>query len=141
MVRQRSSDQLAPICRRLVSESLRLEPAASVVDRYATVSTELGGIDIEAGDLVVVSLAGANRDPSVFRDPDAMVLDRDGSRRHLAFARGPHTCLGIHLATLQTTLALQRFLERLPAARLDRSESTDPAGLIFRKPDRLLVRW
>jgi cytochrome P450 len=52
-----------------VEESLRLEPAAAVVDRYATRDTELGGARIAAGDLVVVSIAAANRDPAVVPGP------------------------------------------------------------------------
>ena len=53
-----------------VEESLRLEPAAAVIDRYATGDTELGGAEIAAGDLVRISITAANRDPAVFPDPD-----------------------------------------------------------------------
>src|SRR5205085_5371913 len=81
-----------------VEESLRLEPAAAVVDRYATRDVQLGGVAIARGDLVRVSVAAANRDPSVFTDPDRFDLGRTHPRRHLAFAHGPHVCLGIHLA-------------------------------------------
>ena len=59
-----------------VEESLRLEPAATVVDRYATRDVELAGAEIRRGDLVTVSLAGANRDPSVFPDPDRFDVRR-----------------------------------------------------------------
>src|SRR5580692_10397465 len=81
-----------------VEESLRLEPAAAVVDRYATAGTRLGGAVIQAGDQVTVSIAGANRDPAVFADPDTFDVRRPESGRHLAFAYGPHFCLGAHLA-------------------------------------------
>ena len=57
-----------------VEESLRLEPAAGVIDRYATVDVVLRGVQIQAGDLVRVSLSGANRDPEVFEEPDAFRL-------------------------------------------------------------------
>ena len=73
-----------------VEESLRLEPAAAVVDRYATRDTMLVGTPIAGGDLVVVSLAGAGRDPAEFLDPDHFDLHRPNARRHLAFAAGPH---------------------------------------------------
>ena len=53
-----------------IEESIRLEPAAAVIDRYATRDVELGGARIRRGDLVTVSIAGANRDPAVFTDPD-----------------------------------------------------------------------
>src|SRR5256885_1545615 len=53
----------------VIEESVRLEPAAAVVDRYATEDIELGGATIPSGDLLIVSIAGANRDPDVFPDP------------------------------------------------------------------------
>src|SRR5947199_7762972 len=71
-----------------VEESLRLEPAAAVVDRYATVDVRLGDADVTAGDLVRVSIAGANRDPAVFPAPDEFDLARPNLRRQLAFAQG-----------------------------------------------------
>lgn len=136
-----AGDELARLCRKAVGESLRLEPAAAVVDRYATGPTVLGTAAIEKGDPVIVSLAGANRDPAVFDDPEEFDPDRPNVARQLAFARGPHTCLGIHLATLQTTLGLQRLIERLPNLALDQRASTEPAGLVFRKPERLVAQW
>ena len=123
-----------------VEESLRLEPAAAVVDRYATRDVELAGGHIRAGDLVVVSLAGANRDPAQFPDPDRFDLRRPNLRRQLAFATGPHVCLGMDLARLEATTALGAVLTRLPGVRLD-DDAPPPTGLVFRKPDRLPVRW
>lgn len=104
-------------------------------------SSPLGSASITAGDLVVVSLAGANRDPAVYADPDRFEPDRSNLARQLAFARGPHTCLSIHLATLQTVLALHRLIERLPALTVDPARSTPPTGLVFRKPARVVCRW
>ena len=77
-----------------VDESLRLEPAAGRVDRYATRDAELAGVTIHEGDLVIVSLSAANRDPTSFPDPDQFDLARPNSRSHLAFAQGPHACVG-----------------------------------------------
>ena len=71
-----------------------------------------------AGDLVVVSLAGANRDPAEFPEPDRFVLHRPNVRRHLAFAAGPHVCIGMDLARLEARVAVSTVLARLPAARL-----------------------
>ena len=86
-----------------VEESLRLEPAAAVVDRYATRDVELAGASVRAGDLVVLSLAAANRDPAVFADPDRYDVLRENSRLQVAFAHGPHVCLGMHLARLEAS--------------------------------------
>ncbi|GAA2308324.1 cytochrome P450 [Actinomadura luteofluorescens] len=124
-----------------IEESLRLEPAASVVDRYAARDTELGGAPVRAGDLVRVSIAGANRDPSVFPSPDRFDVRRRNAAEHLAFAHGPHFCFGAHLARLEARTALTALLDRLPGLRLDPSRPARPRGLVFRKPERLDVLW
>ncbi len=122
-------------------ESLRLEPAAAVVDRYATIDTRLGGAAIRAGDQVTVSITGANRDPAVFGDPDTFDVRRPSAGRHLAFAHGPHFCLGAHLARLETQVAVESLLTRLPGLRLDPRFPSAPRGLVFRKPPDLRVQW
>jgi cytochrome P450 len=124
-----------------VEESLRLEPAAAVVDRYATRDVSIGGAGIRRGDPVTVSLAGANRDPAFFPDPDRYDIRRPNSARHLAFARGPHFCLGAHLARLEATAAVAAMLSGLPGLRLDPERTAAPYGLIFRKPAALRVLW
>ncbi|WP_243714420.1 cytochrome P450 [Actinomadura bangladeshensis] len=124
-----------------IEESLRLEPSASVVDRYAVRDTALGGADVRAGDLVRVSISGANRDPAVFPDPDRFDVRRHNAAEHLAFAHGPHFCFGAHLARLETRTALTALLDRLPGLRLDPDRPARPHGLVFRKPPRLHVRW
>jgi cytochrome P450 len=122
-----------------VEESLRLEPAAAVVDRYATRDISLGGARIRAGDQVTVSITGANRDPAVFADPDRFDLGRPNVARHLAFAHGPHFCLGAHLARLEAQVAVATLLARLPGLRLTAASAS--RGLVFRKPPDLHVRW
>jgi cytochrome P450 len=124
-----------------IEESLRLEPGAAVVDRYATRDTVLGPAAVRRGDLVTVSLAGANRDPDAFPDPDRFDLRRANARLQLAFAHGPHHCIAAHLARLETRVALQHLLQHLPALRLDPSRPSTPYGLVFRKPPTLHVLW
>jgi cytochrome P450 len=123
----------------IVEESLRLEPAAAAVDRYATVDTELGGTKIIAGELVRISIAAANRDPETFADPDRFDPLRPNAGRHLAFASGPHVCVGMHLARLEAQAALAALLERLPGLRL--AAPVEIRGLVFRKPPELLAAW
>jgi cytochrome P450 len=123
-----------------VEESLRLEPAAAVVDRYATRDVTLGGAGIRAGDLVTVSLAGAGRDPAVYPDPGTFDVRRHNARLNLAFAHGPHFCLGAHLARLEAQAALRAVLT-LPELSLDPAHPAAPRGLVFRKPPSLRVRW
>ena len=122
----------------VVEESLRLEPAAAVVDRYARRDVELGGVSIAAGDLVVVSLAGANRDPAAFAEPDRFVVGRPDGNRHVAFAAGPHVCIGMDLARLETVTAVRALLARHPDIRLA-AEAPPPVGLVFRKPATMPV--
>jgi cytochrome P450 len=124
-----------------IDESLRLEPAAAVVDRYATVDVPMAGARISAGDLVRVSITAANRDPAVFAAPDRFDLSRGNVRRHLAFAHGPHVCLGIHLARLEARAALAGLLARFPRLRLDPERPSAVVGLVFRKPPTLYVVW
>jgi cytochrome P450 len=116
-----------------VEESLRLEPAAATIDRYAI----RDAAPIRAGDLVSVSIAAANRDPAVFEEPDRFDARRANAKLHLAFAHGPHVCIGMHLARLEAHTALRVLLERFPGLRL--SEATAPRGLVFRKPPALRV--
>jgi cytochrome P450 len=124
-----------------VEESLRLEPAAAVIDRYATRDVRLGSASIERGELVTISIAGANRDPDVFPDPERFDVARDNARLQIAFAHGPHVCIGMHLARLEAHTALGRLLDRLPLLRLDPSGHAAPRGLVFRKPPTLRVIW
>ena len=123
-----------------IEESLRLEPAAGRVDRYATVDTELAGAAIRIGDLVIVSLTAANRDPATFPDPDRFDLARPNARSHVAFAQGPHACIGSHLARLETQAALDAALDGWPGMHLA-DGATPPTGVVFRKPKSLPVRW
>jgi cytochrome P450 len=128
-----------------IEESLRLEPAASVVDRYAVQDVQLGSATIKRGDLVRVSLVGANRDPAVFADPDQFKLNRPNLRSHVTFAQGPHVCLGLHLARLEAQQAVTQAIRYLPNLQLLPTEAAcqaaKPRGLIFRKPQAIKVTW
>jgi cytochrome P450 len=124
-----------------IEESLRLEPAAAVIDRYATGEVRLGDAPIERGELVTISIAGANRDPDFFPDPDRFDVRRENARQQVAFAHGPHVCIGMHLARLEAHTAVGRLLDRLPRLRLDPDAAAAPRGLVFRKPPALNVVW
>jgi cytochrome P450 len=124
-----------------IEESLRLEPAAAMIDRYAAVDAELDGVAIARGQLVRLSIAAANRDPAVFADPDRFDPARENARRHLAFAHGPHVCVGVHLARLEASIGVARLIDTLPGLRLDPERPARIRGLVFRKPPDLEVRW
>jgi cytochrome P450 len=124
-----------------VEESLRLEPSAAVVDRYATAGAVLAAARIRRGDPVIVSIAGANRDPAVFAEPDRFDIRRANAQQNLGFARGPHFCPGAQLARIETRAAVDAILDQLPGLRLDQARPSAPRGLVFRKPPELHVRW
>lgn len=134
----RSDRDLIPVA---IEESLRLEPAAATIDRYTTRSVDIGGQTLTKGDMVTISLLGANRDPDVFPDPDRFDIERPNLRQHVTFAQGPHACIGLHLARLETAAAVNAVLDLLPDVELIDSSSSAPEGLIFRKPAAVTVGW
>ncbi|MYT27773.1 cytochrome P450 [Streptomyces sp. SID8354] len=101
-----------------VEEFLRFDaPVTLATFRYATEPFELGGVRIGAGDVVLVSPGGANRDPARFDAPDTVRLDRPAPGGHLAFGHGPHHCLGAPLARAEARIAFEVLLARFPELR------------------------
>jgi cytochrome P450 len=101
----------------LTEEMLRLESPIQLSPRVAAEDLEVGERTIRAGDTVILHLGAANRDPRQF--PAGGTLDLDAATtRHLAFAWGPHFCLGAPLARAEATIALPLLLERVPDLEL-----------------------
>lgn len=127
-----------------IEEGLRLEPPLLLTARVVMHDTELSGVPIPAGSTVTPMLGAANRDPSVFADPDRFDIFRD-PHQHISFGHGVHVCLGMHLARMETRVALDRLLERLPNLRHDaaRAQRDDAHihGEVFRSPTALPVLW
>ena len=125
-----------------IEESLRLEPAAAVIDRYATRDIELGGVaDPCRRPSSPLSLAGANRDPAVFPDPDRFDIGRRNLNLQVAFAHGPARLPRAAPHAARGATALRRSLERLPGLRLDPTRRSVTRGLVFRKPAGVSVLW
>ena len=122
-------------------EALRWEPPITTVVRRAIRDCELGGVAIPAGTNVSVSVAAANRDPARYPDPDRF----DPTRKNIAhqtFGGGPHLCLGMHLARMEGTVAINSLLDRLPDLRLDPSApAPHVVGVAFRSPAALPVEF
>jgi cytochrome P450 len=97
-------------------------PVESTTIRWAYDDVEIGGVDLQAGSLVIPILMGANRDPEVFDDPDMLDLGRSPNR-HLAFGSGIHLCLGAPLARREAHLAFGALRDRLGRLELDMEES------------------
>ena len=124
-----------------VEESLRFEPAVALVDRYATTDVELGDARIAMSDLVSVAIAGVNRDPATFENPDRFDVHRPNARHHLSFVHGTHACLGMHLARLETREAIAAVLDLLPGVHLNADRSLPPQGVIFRRTPSVVATW
>ena len=101
-----------------VEELLRyVNPVNNATFRFTGAPVEIGGVPIGPGEVVFVSLSGANRDPSRYADPEALDLGRD-SRGHVAFGHGIHYCLGAPLARLEAEIAFRGLLERFGSITL-----------------------
>jgi cytochrome P450 len=97
-----------------VEEVLRFDSPVQRTARVAMAPTELAGLDLTRGQLVVAILGGANRDPAVFDDPHRFDVGRTNARDHLAFSAGVHFCLGAALARLEGEIGLRTLFERYP---------------------------
>lgn len=111
--RLRDEPELLPSA---VEELLRAYAPVTMA-REAAVDTELGGCPVRAGEPLLLPFPAANRDPELFDRPDEVLLDRSPNR-HVAFGVGIHRCLGSHLARLEVSVALERFLARVPGFSL-----------------------
>jgi cytochrome P450 len=124
-----------------IEEGLRWEPPLLTIMRTATRDTVVDGVEVNAGATIVVNMGSANHDEKVWENPDAFDIFRP-PRQHMAFAWGPHMCLGLHLARMETRVALNRVLDRLPDLRLDPdADAPYITGMTFRAPNALPVVW
>ena len=124
-----------------IEEGLRWEPPLIGILRTAAKDAEVEGVFVPAGSVVAVNIGSANHDEKVWDDPEAFDIFRP-PRQHLAFAWGPHMCLGLHLARMETRVVLTQLLDRLPGLRFDPdAEPAAISGAIFRAPAALPVVW
>ncbi len=122
-----------------IDEGLRWEPPLTGIMRIATRDTEVCGVPVPSGAVIQVGLGGANRDPARWEKPDVFDIHRP-RRQNMAFAMGPHRCLGLHLAMTETRAAIGTVLDRLPNLRLDpAAEDVHITGMGFRSPRSLPV--
>ncbi|WP_197417766.1 cytochrome P450 [Mycobacterium sp. GA-2829] len=132
-------DQLAKLRERpelwpmAVEEILRLDSPVQMSARIARRDIEVAGVPVRRGELTIIHLAGANRDPKVFDDPHRFDVERDNAGKHLSFSGGRHFCLGAALARAEGEVGLRTFFDRFPDAQL--------AGSGSRRDTRVLRGW
>jgi cytochrome P450 len=125
----------------LIEETMRWMSPVQSATRHVITPFEWRGIEFASHDTVNCMLGAANRDPSVFTDPDRFDLDRSNSRRHLGFATGAHACLGSHLAKVEVRIGLEALLRGLRNLRLERSLTEPPSGYEFRQSRKMTLCW
>src|SRR5918997_2356864 len=122
-----------------IEEGLRWEPPLLTIMRTVSRDTEVEGVHLPKDAVVIVNLGSAKHDESRWAQPERFDIFRP-LQQNLAFAFGPHLCLGMHLARMETSVLLNAVFDRLPGLRLD-PEADPPAitGMSFRAPAAIPV--
>lgn len=128
---------------RTVEETLRREAPVQWSPRLVLQDTEIGGVAVGAGAILLLVWGSANYDEDVFRDADAFDIERDNVKEHMSFGNGTHFCLGAPLARLEARVAFEQLLTRLPNLRLKDTAASVPAmdSPLFRGPARVDLAW
>jgi cytochrome P450 len=120
-------------------EVVRWEPPVTVILRRAVRDTELAGVRIEEGADIALMIGAANRDERKYTEPDRYDMFRT-QRQHVGFGFGVHVCLGMHLARMESRVAINALFDRLGQFALDPdAEPPHIEGLAFRSPLSLPV--
>lgn len=123
-------------------EFLRFSPSIVSWRRRALQETEIGGVSIPKGANILLLLGSANRDATVFDQPDTLDIDRANARNHLSFGYGIHFCLGQQLSKMEFAIAMKELARRLPTLRLAPDQDFAFAhNTSFRIPTALHIEW
>lgn len=101
-----------------IEEVLRYRSPVQSIYRVAKKDVEISGVNIPAGSIVIPWIGSANRDETVFQNPDTFDIHRD-AKKHIAFGEGIHYCLGAPLARLESKIAITRFIENFQKYSID----------------------
>jgi cytochrome P450 len=123
-----------------VEETLRYDSPVQLTARIATRGMSLGDTTFPDGAILLVLLAATGRDEAVFRSPDEFDIRR-GEIEHLAFAAGPHFCLGAPLARLEARIALRAVAARVAAPALDEDSLIYKPNFNLRGPERMVIAF
>ncbi len=125
---------------KLTEESLRYQSPVQLLFRRATQATKLCGTEISENAIVVPIYASANRDESVFSDPDVINVMRTDLSQHIAFSWGIHMCVGRALALLEGELALNQLFDRFKTIEIVQDDIEWCEAFYLRSPKALQVR-
>ena len=123
-----------------IEEGLRFETPLTTVQRFTTEDTELEGVQIPAKSAVDLCIGSANRDENRWDHSEEFDIFRKQTP-HISFAAGEHTCLGLHLARMETRVALECLLNRVTNIRLVTDDDPHIYGQPFRSPTALPVTF
>ncbi len=125
-----------------VEETLRFDTSVITWRRLVTKDVLIGGTPVPAGARLLLLLAGANRDPARFVEPEVFDISRTNSRQHVSFGKGIHFCLGATLARIEARSVVEELAQRAPGLVLVPDQKLDfHANVTFRGPKRLYVTW
>lgn len=123
-----------------IEEGLRFETPLTTVQRYAAEDTELEGVSVPKGAVIDVCIGSANRDEGRWERAEEFDIFRK-RLPHISFAAGEHTCMGLHLARMETRVALECLLDRLTDVELVTTDNPHIYGQPFRSPTALPVTF
>lgn len=123
-----------------IEEGLRFETPLTTVQRFTSEDTELEGVTIPARSVIDLCIGSANRDGHRWERPEEFDIFR-AHVPHISFAAGEHTCLGLHLARMETRVALECLLDRVTNINLLTDDDPHIHGQPFRSPTALPVTF
>jgi cytochrome P450 len=134
-----NNPELAPT---IIEEVLRIESPSPGLPRVTTQDCTLNGVAIPKGAKLFLAYTSANRDETVFPNPEQFDLNRRNLNKHLAFGRGVHYCIGAPLGRLEGRIALEVLSQRLPNLRMVPGQTLEfSRNITFRGPEKLMMEW
>ena len=124
-----------------IEETARIESPFKGHYRVVRRTSQLGGVDLEAGDRLLLLWASANRDGAMIKNPDTLDLDRPNPRRHMAFGHGLHFCLGAALARQEVRIVMERLFAHTDRIALGEGGATIVPSLFVRRLSKLELKF